>query len=77
MLALLSHWQILMVLIVILLLFGNRIPGMARALGSGIVEFKKGLRGEDDEEKGKKGLRGEDDKEKKISPPGGPGNSGS
>ncbi|HLU40652.1 MAG TPA: twin-arginine translocase TatA/TatE family subunit [Planctomycetota bacterium] len=50
-LALLSHWQLLIVLLVILLLFGNRIPAMARALGSGIVEFKKGLRGEGDEEK--------------------------
>lgn len=51
MLALLSHWQIILVLVVVLLLFANRIPGMARALGSGIVEFKKGLRNEGDEEK--------------------------
>jgi len=64
MLALLSQWQILLILLVILLLFGNRIPDMARALGSGIVEFKKGLRGEGDEEK-------------KIPPPGGTGGSGS
>ncbi len=62
MLALLSHWQIILVLIVILLLFGNRIPGMARALGSGIVEFKKGLRGEGDEEK-------------KLPPTSGPGSA--
>ncbi len=41
-------WEIWIVLAVALLLFGHRIPGMARALGSGIVEFKKGLRGEDD-----------------------------
>jgi sec-independent protein translocase protein TatA len=51
MLALLSHWQIILVLVVVLLLFGNRIPGMARALGSGIVEFKKGLRGDKEDEK--------------------------
>jgi sec-independent protein translocase protein TatA len=51
MLAVLSYWQILLVLLVILLLFGNRIPAMARSLGSGIVEFKKGLRSEGDEEK--------------------------
>jgi sec-independent protein translocase protein TatA len=37
------------ILIVALLLFGHRIPGMARSLGSGIVEFKKGLRGDDAE----------------------------
>jgi len=36
---------------VALLLFGNRIPGMARALGQGIVEFRKGLKGETDDEK--------------------------
>lgn len=36
------------VLGIALLLFGHRIPGMARALGSGIVEFKKGLSGEPD-----------------------------
>ena len=38
------------VLIVALLLFGHRIPGMARSLGSGIVEFKKGLKSGDKEE---------------------------
>ncbi len=42
-------WELWVILIVVLLLFGHRIPGMARALGSGIVEFKKGLRGERDE----------------------------
>lgn len=42
-----SGYEWLIVLVVCLLLFGHRIPGMARSLGSGIVEFKKGLRGED------------------------------
>ena len=41
-------WELWVILLVVLLLFGNRIPAMARSLGSGIVEFKKGLRGEDD-----------------------------
>ena len=40
-------WEFWIILVVALLLFGHRIPGMARALGSGIVEFKKGLRGGD------------------------------
>lgn len=48
--ALLSGYEIWIVLGVALLLFGHRIPSMARSLGSGIVEFKKGLRGESDEE---------------------------
>ena len=34
--------------IVVLLLFGNRLPGVMRSLGRGIVEFKKGLHGADD-----------------------------
>ena len=32
------------VLAVVLLLFGHRLPGMARSLGSGITEFKRGLK---------------------------------
>ncbi|MEM7204989.1 MAG: twin-arginine translocase TatA/TatE family subunit [Planctomycetota bacterium] len=43
--------EIWIVLVVALLLFGHRIPSMARSLGSGIVEFKKGLSsGEGDDE---------------------------
>lgn len=40
--------QILIFLVIILLLFGSRLPGAMRSLGSSIVEFKKGVRdGED------------------------------
>jgi sec-independent protein translocase protein TatA len=42
-----SGWEFWIILVVALLLFGHRIPGMARSLGSGIVEFKKGLRSGD------------------------------
>ena len=34
----------IIVLVVVLLLFGHRLPGMARSLGSGITEFKRGLK---------------------------------
>ena len=44
-----SGWEFWIILIIALLLFANRIPGMARSLGSGIVEFKKGLRSGDSE----------------------------
>ncbi len=37
-----TEW--LVILIIVLLLFGNRIPGLARSLGSGVNEFKAGLR---------------------------------
>ena len=39
-----GHWEILVVLLVVLLLFGaNRIPEMAQGLGRGIREFRKSL----------------------------------
>lgn len=36
--------EILIVGVVMLLLFGRRLPEMGRSLGQGIVEFKKGLK---------------------------------
>jgi len=39
----LSPWHILLVLIVALLLFGNRLPEVARSLGKAVTEFKRGL----------------------------------
>lgn len=46
--------EILVVLFVVLLLFGSkRLPKLARSLGSSLTEFKKGLKGEDEEEKDK------------------------
>ncbi len=38
-----GHWQLLLILFVVLLLFGRRLPGLARSLGQGISSFKKGL----------------------------------
>ena len=35
--------------VVILLLFGNRLPSVMRSLGQGMVEFKKGVQGVDEE----------------------------
>ena len=40
--------ELLVVMLVAVLLFGKRLPEVGRSLGKGIVEFKKGLRGEDD-----------------------------
>lgn len=37
-------WEWIVILVVVLLLFGHRLPGMARSLGSGITEFKRGLK---------------------------------
>jgi sec-independent protein translocase protein TatA len=38
--------------IVVLLLFGNRLPSVMRSLGRGVVEFKKGLHGEEESGEG-------------------------
>ncbi len=43
-------WQIIIVLLVVLLLFGNRLPALARSLGQSLTEFKKGVK-EIDEKK--------------------------
>jgi sec-independent protein translocase protein TatA len=34
---------------ILLLLFGTRLPGVMRSMGRGVVEFKRGLAGEDDD----------------------------
>lgn len=44
-------WQVVLVAVVILLLFGGKkIPELMKGLGSGIKEFKKGVKEEDGEE---------------------------
>jgi sec-independent protein translocase protein TatA len=40
-------WEIGAILLIVLLLFGSRIPSMARNLGSGVTEFKRGLKSGD------------------------------
>ncbi len=50
--------ELWVILAIFLLLFGHRIPKMARSMGSGIVEFKRGLKdpdSKDDDEVGGSG----------------------
>ncbi len=42
--------ELLIIALIILLLFGNRLPSVMRNLGRGIVEFKRGLSGTTEEE---------------------------
>jgi sec-independent protein translocase protein TatA len=39
-----GFWELLILLVVVLLLFGSRLPSLARSLGQSIVEFKKGVK---------------------------------
>jgi sec-independent protein translocase protein TatA len=57
-------WEWLIILIVALLIFGKRLPEVMKSLGRGIVEFKKGVKGveEDVEDSSNKGAQ------KKIEP---------
>ena len=41
--------ELIIVMVIALLLFGKRLPEVAKSLGKGIVEFKKGVRGIEDE----------------------------
>lgn len=38
-----TPFKLLLILAVVLLIFGNRLPGTMRSLGRSITEFKKGL----------------------------------
>lgn len=43
--------EIVLIAMAALLLFGKRLPELARSLGKGVTEFKKGLSGVEDEVK--------------------------
>jgi sec-independent protein translocase protein TatA len=40
----LGPWEVIIIALVALLLFGHRLPDVARSAGKAVVEFKKGLR---------------------------------
>lgn len=42
-LAFLGTWEVLVILFIALLLFGTRLPKVARSMGQGVAEFKKGM----------------------------------
>jgi sec-independent protein translocase protein TatA len=50
-----GHWEILLIVLVIFILFGHRLPSVMRSLGRGVVEFKEGMAGVNkDDEPGEK-----------------------
>ncbi|MBY0589407.1 twin-arginine translocase TatA/TatE family subunit [bacterium] len=50
----LGGYEVIAILAVALLVFGTRIPSVARSLGSAVVQFRKGLKGEEDQTPAKK-----------------------
>jgi sec-independent protein translocase protein TatA len=48
-LGMIGGWQILIIVLVVLLLFGGKkIPELMRGMGRGVKEFKDGINGEDE-----------------------------
>ncbi len=60
----LGPWQIVLIVVVVLLLFGGRkIPELMRGLGGGIKEFKNAVKEDEAEPNQKKSVEGKDDKQ--------------
>jgi sec-independent protein translocase protein TatA len=51
-----SPFEMMVLAIIALLLYGKRLPEVARSLGKGMVEFKRGIRGVEDEVKSTVGM---------------------
>ncbi len=69
----LGHTELIIILVLGLLIFGSRLPQVGRSLGKSIVEFKRGIKGIQDEidtessepaqlDKGKAGLSAGDER---------------
>jgi sec-independent protein translocase protein TatA len=56
-----GHWEIILIILAVILLFGSKkIPEFMRGLGSGVKEFKKGMKEGMESENGEKKKEGED-----------------
>lgn len=62
----LGGWELLIILIIALLLFGRRLPEVGRSVGRSIVEFRKGIKGIEEEIESESR---ENDRSKAAKPP--------
>ncbi len=56
--------ELVVILVIALLIFGKRLPGTMRSIGTGFVEFKKGLSGDKDE--AEEDIKNVDDKDVNV-----------
>ena len=58
----LGTWEIIIIVLVVLLLFGGKkIPELMRGLGKGVKSFKDGVNGVEDTDRDRNGANGVDD----------------
>jgi sec-independent protein translocase protein TatA len=61
--------HLLVIGIIAILLFGKRLPDIARSLGKSMVEFKKGLKGLEDDIHGQTSTPSHPDQQPALQPP--------
>lgn len=54
-------FEMMIILVVVLLLFGSRLPSVMRGMGQGVFEFKKGLKEGDQEAQSETNIAQKDD----------------
>lgn len=62
----LGTWEIIIIVLVVLLLFGGKkIPELMRGLGKGVKSFKDGVNGVEDADRDHRGANGVEDADEK------------